>query len=167
MPQATPNRDIGGAMVLLTIYLVFLNPAYRLWILLQGWVNHSWAHLYQLVRYIGFANGLRLGGPSWVLILLFLYCASAAWGASAGIKLWGFQPGAVGFAKVYFLIGGLLLDLFSFISSIRYIAYLADNHMSLAGLVLIVLNLMFLAIEIFGYLYLSKSSRVAAAYPLG
>ena len=91
----------------------------------------------------------------------------AAWGANAGIKLWGFQPGAVGFAKTYFLIGGLLLHLFSLISSIRYFANLAANHMSLTGLEMIVLNLMFLAIEIFGYLYLSKSSRVAAAYPLG
>jgi len=167
MPQAATNRDIGGAMVLLTIYLVFLNPAYRLWVLLQGWVNHSWAHLFQIVRYMGFAYGLRLGGPSWGLIFLFLYCASAAWGANAGIKLWGFQPGAVGFAKTYFLIGGLLLHLFSLISSIRYFANLAANHMSLTGLEMIVLNLMFLAIEIFGYLYLSKSSRVAAAYPLG
>ena len=154
-------------MVILTIYLVFLNPVYRLWIFLQGLVNHSWARMYQVVEYMGYMNSLRLGGPSLALTFLFLYCASAAWGARAGIKLWGFQPGAVGFAKTYFLIGGLLLHLLSLVNSIRYFAYLADNHMSFAGLEIIVLNFMFLAIEIFGYLYLSKSSRVASAYPLG
>lgn len=154
-------------MVLLTLFLLLLNPAYRLWFIYQGIATHSWSRSYQIIHYQGLFYTMHIGGVAWVLIFAVLFCASTVWGAYAGIKLWTFQKGAVRTAKRYFLYAGLLLHSISFLNGYNFYLFLIHNHLPLIRNQTLVLYFIFMAIHLAGFLYLSRSRRVAAAYPLG
>lgn len=164
-PAPPPRPGLGGGLLFLVIYLVFVNPLWTLWTLLQSIaVGASW-RIYEVMIHVGIGSTASASAAMFFLFS-FLNLVSAAWGLYAGIQLWKFQPGAVGKTKLYLLIGGLALNALGVLANTSYYIRLARyGELSRAAQPIIVLAIS-LMIEIAGLIYLSSSRRVAAAYRL-
>lgn len=164
--ETVTRPGLSFVLIILIIYLVLANPLYRLLGLFSSVFTGSLEHAFEVVQHTHV--GSRYWANSMVFLAFFvLFAASAIWGFVAGMRLWTHRPGAVGFAKRYLIIGGLLLILLSLLNVMTSLVHLAVDGRLVLAAQLIIFYAISLAIQIGGLIYLYKSPRVAAAYPQG
>ena len=147
--------------MLIIVFLLLVNPVWT-WHSSSYAVHGSWRFATTLIHYGRIGTMEWASGVSYVVFIV-LHIAAALWGIYAGFQLFKYNVGSVTGAKLYFLVGIIVLTALDFLRTAipsPWSGFFARYSPAIS------ISVIYLSIGILAYGYLNWSKRVREAYPV-